>query len=126
MPILVVAGATLTCTGGTAPSTLAVPPVNKTMCGAPAATIEDSVPGKNIPPFAMCQSMSNPAVASATSAAMGVLTPQPCSPVVGPWAPGSATVMIGGKPALHNACTLNCYGQTISIANPGQAQTQVK
>lgn len=126
MAILVVAGATLTCTGGTAPSTLVVPPTNKTLCGAPVGTIEDSVPNKNIPPFAMCQSMTNPAVASATSAAMGVLTPQPCQPVVGPWMPGSPTVMIGGKPALNSDCKLICYGQTIAIANPGQGTTQVK
>ena len=49
----------------------------------------------------MCTSLTNPTVAAATTAALGVLTPMPCIPVVaGPWKPGAAKTMIGGKPAL--------------------------
>jgi hypothetical protein len=37
-----------------------------------AATIMDYAPIVNIPPFAMCQSLANPTVATATTAALGV------------------------------------------------------
>ena len=56
------------CTFGMAPSTLNVLPINKTMAGAPAATIMDCAPMVNIPPFAMCMSIANPMVAAATAA----------------------------------------------------------
>jgi len=48
----------------------------------PAANIMDHAPLVNILPFGLCSSLSNPAVASATSAAQGVLTPStlyPCN-----------------------------------------------
>ncbi len=127
MPQLVVSGAMLTCPFGMAPSSLNVLPINRTLCGTPAANIMDQKPFVNIPPFGMCMSLANPAVASATAAAMGVLTPMPCTPVVpGPWAPGSPTVLIGNMPALNNTCMCNCaYGGVISIAYPGQVTTTV-
>ena len=80
MPIQVVNGAMMMCTCGAAPSTLIVLPVNRTMVGGvPAANIMDHIPVVNIPPFGMCASPANPTVASATSAALGVLTPMPCA-----------------------------------------------
>jgi uncharacterized Zn-binding protein involved in type VI secretion len=87
----------------------------------------DSKPNVNIAPFGMCMSPSNPQVAAATAAAMGVLTPQPCLPVtVAPWTPGSPTVMIGGQPALTNSSTCNCmWGGVITISMPGQMTTSV-
>ncbi|MEO0948583.1 MAG: DUF4280 domain-containing protein, partial [Cyanobacteria bacterium J06641_5] len=80
----VVAGAMLQCSFGAAPSSLIVvpkgPPV---MAGGPlAATIMDYAPLVNILPFGMCSSLANPSVASATAAALGVLTPMPCVPVI--------------------------------------------
>ena len=92
---LVCAGAQLMCSFGMAPSALVVTPQNKVLCGGPpAANIMDMKPMANIVPFGMCSSMANPTVASATAAAMGVLTPMPCVPVIsGPWAPGSTTVL---------------------------------
>ena len=43
-----------------------------------------------------CNSPSNPMVAAATTAALGVLTPMPCIPMtIAPWMPGSSTVMMG-------------------------------
>ncbi len=128
MAIPVTMGATLTCSQGVAPSTLVVPPLNRTFIdGMPAATIGDNIPIVNIPPFGMCRSMANPTVAAATAAAMGTLTPMPCMPVVAaPWSPGSATVMIGNKPALNNSSKCMCnWGGSIAIGNPGAKTVQV-
>jgi hypothetical protein len=126
MAIQVCGGAGLMCTFGAAPSTLTVLPVNRVTTGTPDATIMDMQPMANIAPFAMCLSPSNPQVAAATAAALGVLTPQPCIPAVtGPWTPGSPTVLIGGQPALTNVCTCMCmWGGVISITSPGQATVQ--
>ena len=120
-------GAVLQCSFGVAPSTLVVPPTNKTLTTTPVATIADSQPVVNVPPFGMCQSIANPAVAAATAAALGTLTPMPCLPVpAGPWAPGSPTVLIGGTPALNNSSKLICaWGGVISITSPGQLTVQV-
>lgn len=121
-------GAMLQCTFGAAPSTLIVTPENMTNANKqPAATIMDNIPMKNIMPFGMCQSLANPQVAAATSAALGVLTPQPCIPVTSaPWVPGAVTVMIKGKPALNNSSKLMCnWAGVISITNPGQYTVNV-
>ena len=124
----VVMGAMLQCSFGAAPSSLVVTPENKVMSSSmPAATIMDNVPMKNIMPFVMCSSLANPTVASATTAALGVLTPMPCVPVIAaPWAPGSPTVLIGGKPALNNSCKLMCnWGGVIQINVAGQVTENV-
>ena len=83
-------GAMCACSFGMTPSALMVTPENRVLSkGLPVATIMDFVPMKNILPFGMCQTLSNPQVAAATAAAFGVLTPIPCLPVVtAPWAPG--------------------------------------
>jgi hypothetical protein len=124
----VVAGAMMMCSFGVAPSALVVPPANKTMTGGPpAANIMDFKPVANIPPFGMCTTPSNPAVAAATTAALGVLTPVPCVPVTtAPWAPGSPTILIGGMPALNNTSKCMCtWGGVISITYPGQVTTSI-
>lgn len=124
----VILSANLQCSFGVAPSTLVVIPESMVnVSNRPAATIMDNVPMKNIMPFGMCTSISNPTVASATTAALGVLTPMPCVPVTpAPWAPGSPTVMIGKKPALNNSCKLMCqWGGVIQILMAGQMQTNV-
>jgi hypothetical protein len=116
------------CSFGVAPSSLVVTPENLvTTSSVPAATIMDNIPMKNILPFGMCNSLANPQVAAATSAAMGVLTPQPCIPVTSaPWVSGSPTVMIANKPALNSTSTLMCnWGGVITITNPGQTTTMV-
>jgi len=127
MGMQVCAGATLACSFGLAPSTLIVTPENRVLTTTPAANIMDNKPGKNIPPFGMCTTQSNPAVAAATSAALGVPTPAPCVPVTTlPWAPGSPTVMIGNQPALNDLSKLTCqWGGVIIITNPGQTSVQV-
>ena len=107
MPVIVTAGAQLMCSFGMAPSVLNVLPAAKVQCSSMApACITDNQPMVNIMPFGMCTSMANPQVAAATAAALGVLTPMPCIPVTSaPWAPGSPTVLVGGKPAV-NACVI--------------------
>jgi hypothetical protein len=110
------------CTGGVAPSTLSVLPAGRPMCTGPAANIADVAPMVNVPPFGMCQLISNPMVAAATAAALGVLTPMPCVPVpAGTWIPGNPKVLIGGLPALTSDGKLMCaWGGLISITMPGQ------
>ncbi|GAA2241606.1 DUF4280 domain-containing protein [Rarobacter faecitabidus] len=118
--------AMLVCPFGLAPSNLVPLPTPRVMVeGKPAATISDSLPGANIPPFGMCNSLANPAVAAATAAALGVLTPMPCVPTpVGTWVGGAATTMVGGKPALTLGATCQCaFGGTIQITNPGATRT---
>ena len=120
-------GAVLKCAFGVAPSTLVVPPVNRTLMGTPAANILDGKPLVNVPPFGMCMSLANPAVAAATAAALGVLTPMPCIPVTpAPWVVGSPTVLLGNMPALNDSAKLMClWGGVISVVSPGQFTVQV-
>jgi hypothetical protein len=121
-------GAMLQCSFGAAPSSLIVLPQNKTMAGGPpAANIMDNKLMVNVLPFGMCSSPSNPTVAAATAAALGVLTPMPCVPVLpAPWVPGAPTVLIGGMPALDNTSKLMCaWAGVIQIVNPGQMTVMV-
>jgi hypothetical protein len=76
----------------------------------------------NIKPFGMCTSIANPTVASATAAAMGVLTPMPCVPAtVSPWVPGAPTVLVNMMPALNNTSKLMCmWAGVIQVVVPGQ------
>lgn len=123
MSVQVCMGAMMQCSFGAAPSSLVVLPTNQVMAGGPlAATIMDNIPISNIPPFGMCSSPSNPTVAAATAAALGVLTPMPCVPVTAaPWAPGSPTVLIGNMPALNNSSKLMCsWGGVIQVVSPGE------
>jgi hypothetical protein len=109
MALLVTMGSMMKCSFGMAPSSfIAVPPT--TVAGhTPVGTIMDNVPLVNIVPFGACMSIANPTVAAATVAALGVLTPMPCLPVVAaPWVPGSPTVTVGGKPALNNSSWCMC------------------
>lgn len=116
-------GATLQCSFGVSPSSLAVLPTNRTLSQQqPDANIMDYVPMVNVMPFGMCMSIANPAVAAATAAALGVLTPVPCVPVpIAPWTPGASTVNIAGSPALTSISTLSCsWAGVIEIVTPGE------
>ncbi|HEV2145806.1 MAG TPA: DUF4280 domain-containing protein [Longimicrobiaceae bacterium] len=121
-------GGMMTCSFGVAPSSLVVLPANRVLAGGPpAATIMDHAPIVNVPPFGMCQSVSNPTVAAATAAAMGALTPMPCVPVTpAPWIVGAPTVLIGNMPALNSTSKLMCaWGGVIQLTYAGQATVQV-
>ena len=114
-------GAVLKCTFGQIPSTLMVTnPMRPMIQNKPKATIMDFAPMVNVMPFGMCTTLSNPMVASATAAGMGVLAPMPCIPVpVAPWASGGQQ-LITNMPALLDNCKLMCaYGGSISINMPG-------
>jgi uncharacterized Zn-binding protein involved in type VI secretion len=117
-------GAMVRCSFGLVPATLIVAPARRVMIeGTPAATIEDSEV-INVPTFGMCSSLANPEVASATAAALGVLTPMPCVPVLAPWVPGSPTTQIGGAPALVAGSQCVCaYGGVVEIVLPGATRT---
>jgi uncharacterized Zn-binding protein involved in type VI secretion len=123
-------GATIKCAFAVPPgiATLIVLPENRVNVGGqPAATVMDHIPLDNIPTFGMCMTLSNPEVATATTAALGVLTPQPCLPVVAaPWEPGAPTVMVDGMPALDNTSMAECeWGGVITVMVPGQMTVMV-
>jgi hypothetical protein len=122
MALPVVAGAQLMCAFGVAPSALMVMPVNRVMFeNKPVATIFDNVAMMNIMPFGVCTSLTNPLTAAQTAAALGVLTPAACIPVIpAPWVPGSPTVMVGSKPTLNQTSKCMCaYGGVIQVIMPG-------
>jgi hypothetical protein len=110
MPKIVVNGAVIRCDQGAAPVKLVVLPTQTTEAdGQSVATVMDFVPMTNIGPFGMCRSMTNPAVAAATSAAMGVLTPAPCVPnTASPWSPGSNDITVDDLRALTDDSTCKC------------------
>jgi hypothetical protein len=111
------------CSFGLAPSSLVVLPPNRVMTQqVPDANIMDHKPMVNIMPFGMCTSIANPTVASATAAALGVLTPMPCIPnTPAPWVPGEPTILLGNFPALDNNSKLMCiWAGVIQFITPGE------
>jgi hypothetical protein len=120
MAKLVVSGAILQCSQGVAPSSLVVTDQGTGSDGPPVATVADHVSMTNITGFAMCRSLANPSVASATSAAQGTLTPMPCVPLTpSGWSGGSGVITIRGKAALLDSSTCSCsYNGSISIVAP--------
>lgn len=84
----------------------------------PALNIMDVPKGT----FGICNSPMNPAAV----AAKAVGATAPCSPAFAPpmWVPGSPQVLIGGKPALNNSCSMTCTlggPNCIMILPPGGA-----
>ena len=128
MPQQVCMGAMMTCTFGMAPSSLVVLPVNMVFTSQmPDANIMDLIPMTNIMPFGMCMSPSNPVVAAATAAALGVLTPMPCIPATpAPWVPGAPTVLLAKFPTLDNVSQLMCiWGGVITFTDAGEETVMV-
>ncbi len=127
MPNQVCTGAVMTCTFGAAPSVFNATPRPVLTSSMVAGIITDNIPIANIPPFGVCTSLANPTVAAATAAALGVLTPMPCVPVLpAPWVPGVPTVLITNIPALDNTCKLMCaWAGVIAITFAGQVTHQI-
>jgi len=122
MALHVCTGAMLQCSFGIAPSSFMATPKMVKTSNMDAGNIMDHVPMLNIKPFGMCTSIANPTVASATAAAMGVLTPMPCIPATSsPWVPGAPTVLVNNMPALNNTSKLMCmWAGVIQVVLPGQ------
>jgi hypothetical protein len=120
MDKFVISGAMAMCSKGMAPSALSFLPTPPVVGPVPLGNITAMVPNLNVMPFGMCTSPANPAVAAATAAALGVLTPMPCVPApAGPWAPGSKA-LIGTNPGILASSKLMCsYAGNISITFPG-------
>ena len=119
MPQPLCTGSILQCSMGLTPSVFVADPLPGApmVLGAmPAATIIQTLPN-NIPPFGMCKSMANPAVAAATSAAMGTLTPMPCTPlVVAPWMPPATSTLSNMLPVATVSSRCVCaFGGSISV-----------
>jgi hypothetical protein len=128
MAKLVVNGAKLKCNQGTSPASLAIAVPPHAQSGQEdMATVQDHQSSVNISSFGMCRSMANPQVASATAAAQGTLTPQPCNPVTSsPWTPGASKTTLGGEAVLTDDSKCTCaWGGTIEITSAG-ADTQLE
>lgn len=122
MPLQVVTGAVTTCTMAIGAGTFIATPKCVMSSYRDAGNIMDHKPMVNILPIGACTSLANPAVAAATTAAMGVLTPQPCIPnTPSPWVPGAATVLLAHFPALDDISFCPCmWGGMVKIAFAGQ------
>ncbi|HEX3705994.1 MAG TPA: DUF4280 domain-containing protein [Mycobacteriales bacterium] len=122
---IVVSTAMLTCSEGESPAALDVLPIARVFVGElPVAAIEDHIPLIEVATFGMCRSLTNPEVASATSAAEGKLTPMPCVPALAaPWIPGNPTVLVGGQPVVAETSMLMCtFAGEITVTQSGQEQ----
>lgn len=128
MSVCLCTGAILQCPFGAAPAAFSALPTPRVLAaGRPAGVMTHSVPMVSIPSFGMCSSPANPAVASATAAALGVLTPMPCVPApAGTWLVPSPKVLIGGQPAITDGSRLLCaWGGQISVQFAGQTSVQL-
>lgn len=118
MPLEVVNNSMIQCTCGDAPTPITI--TSQAACKIDnqlAGTIMDYAPTTNIKPFGTCKTL--------TASASGV--PTPCVPAtVAPWTPGSATVKIGGFPALLDSDKLACtVGGMISVQKSMDQTTKV-
>lgn len=122
---IVVTGASLQCSMGTTPATFSASGTQVT-AGAAAGVVTD-FSTSNVPTFGMCQSLANPQVASATAAAQGALTPQPCQPVLAPWTPGASQATVGQVAALDDSSQCMCsWGGTVTVSSAGQTSATVQ
>ncbi len=122
----VCSGATLQCSFGAETSKLMViDPIRPLIKGNPKATIMDYAPMVNIMSFGMCRSLTNPQVSAATTAACGVLTPQPCIPVtLTPWAPSGKELIKTIPALLDNGQCLCSWGGCITIKDAGEKEVE--
>lgn len=129
MALMVVDGAALSCPFGTIPGTLKVTSQMEVLAaGKRVATLFDMVGKVNISGFGMCTSLTNPQVAAATAAALGVLTPQPCMFVsAASWMTPKLMPLAKNIPCLCSDSRIMCtLGMgMISVMDPGQGKVVV-
>jgi hypothetical protein len=122
MPELLTTGCMLTCSFGASPAPFDALelPGKPVVDGFPAAAIDEIVPLLNVPSFVMCKSVANPEVAAATAAALGVLTPMPCVPVIAdPWEPPSPVLKFAELPLATVLSKCVCaWGGMVSVDVP--------
>lgn len=83
------------------------------------ANILDFVPFVNIANFSMCNTPSNPVVAAATAAKLGVFTPATCVPaIVSPWLPTDLDTMFSAPALTDSSKTMCAWGGVITITAP--------
>lgn len=117
MGVQVSTGAEVMCSFGTSPAVFNASSVDVDAT-TPAGVITD-VEIANIPTFGTCNSPLNPALLG------GV--PPPCLPVLTPWTPGSASVTIGGVPALDDTSECSCaWTGVVTVTSPGQEAVTVE
>lgn len=115
-------GATLRCSLGASPSSLAVPPDRTLRLDGKRLALVTDHGAQSVLPFGMCRAPTNPQVAAATAAASGVLTPQPCVPAVdAPWTPGAVSARGGSGAVLHEGCSAMCRWAGVITVEPGVA-----
>lgn len=115
----------MTCSFGTAPSTLNVLPDKMILSSnKPMANIMDNKPMVNIPPFAMCNSVANPATKRPPPV---LFTPAPCIPAItAPWTPGNPMVLVKNFPSVNESSKLFCtWAGVITVTFPGQVTVMV-
>ncbi len=108
------------CIFGAAPTSIIPFPTSMTMVPTPAATIMSMVPFANVTGCAMCTSPGNPTVIAKLGA------PSPCTPMITPWIPTAANVLLGGQPVLTMGDMTMCpIGQgMVTVTMPGEMQVQ--
>jgi len=109
------------CTFGMAPMVFLPLPSN-VLTVEPVGSMIDIIPIANVVPFAMCMSLLNPMVLTATIAAFGVLIPMPCIPIpIMPYTPAAYTVLRDGLPtAIVPSMTMCAWMGVITPIVPDQ------
>lgn len=115
---LISSNAMMSCSFGMAPACFQPNNCPTVLSQGMVGTAMDATPA-NILPFGTCMSLLNPAVAAATSAALGVLTPQPCTPMpAGLWITPAMTILVKNAPVLTTDAKLMCaFGGIIQFSN---------
>ena len=117
MKTVVVSGALLSCDQGVSPCPLVVAPDSEVDAATLTMATVDHHQPSHVAGFGMCRTQQNPAVAAATAAAQGVLTPAPCVPMLSsPWSDGAQSCELDGVALLASDAELKCaYGGAITI-----------